>query len=66
MIKLVNEGSVCPEMLYNMKQYVSYGKNDKTSNTWEADVGTFAGNQYYYTKNCKELVEKLENAAFKS
>lgn len=53
-------------MLYNLKQYVSYGKNDKTSNTWEADVGTFAGNQYKYTTNCKELEEKLENAAFKS
>ena len=65
-IKLVNDGDHCHEMHYNLKQYVSYGNNNSpdSSSTYDADVGTFAGNQYSYTKNCKPLADKLEKTAF--
>ena len=44
-IKLVNDGIDCVEMLYNLNQYVSYGNNNSPyTSTYDADVGTFAGN----------------------
>lgn len=66
-VKEINEGIECLEIIHNLKQYVSYGNTyDTTFDTYDSDIGAFAGKQYKYTKGCKALAETFEKKAFKS
>jgi hypothetical protein len=70
---MINEGIECPELYYNLRHYDEYIRHflenqdsSDTFDTFDADVGSYAGKQYKYAKGCKALAGDLAGTAFSS